>query len=90
MKVIARQTIFCAMPTLRGVITGEKSARGSDEVALLAARQIGNDVDVEVVDALADAMLGEEGFDGESLNQRGVQIDDVIGLVQQMSEHFYD
>jgi len=43
-----------------------------------------------VVSALADAMLGEEGFDGQALTPRGVQIDDLIGIVQQMSEHFYN
>jgi len=69
---------------------------GSPDLVIAAAAKIGRgevvpDEDAEaVVDALADAMLGDEGFDGESLNQRGVQIDDVIGLVQQMSEHFYD
>jgi hypothetical protein len=35
-------------------------------------------------------MLDRDGFDGEALTARGIEIDDLIGTVQQMSEHFYD
>jgi hypothetical protein len=35
-------------------------------------------------------MLSGEGFDGAELTVSGIRIDDVIGIVQQMSEHFYD
>ena len=48
------------------------------------------DEDAEaVIDALAIVMLGE-GFDGEDLTARGREIDDIVGIVEQMSEHFYD
>lgn len=43
-----------------------------------------------VVDAMTEAMLSDEGFDGEELTGWGRQIDDCIGIVQQYSEHFYD
>ncbi len=39
-----------------------------------------------VVDALVAAML-EDAYEG--LTARGCQIDDIIGVVQQMSEGFY-
>lgn len=60
--------------------------------AKIASREIVPDDDAEeVVDALARAMLADSAnFDGDELIGRGVEIDRVIGIVQQMSEHFYD
>ena len=61
-----------------------------------AAERIGrgevvpDDVTEAVVAALTDVMLDREGFDGEALTARGIEIDDLIGIAQQMSEHFYD
>jgi hypothetical protein len=41
-----------------------------------------------VVDALASAMT--EGYSQSAgLTERGIAIDDMIGVVQQMAEHFY-
>jgi hypothetical protein len=63
---------------------------------LTAAERIGRgevvpDDDAEaVVNALADVMLDRDGIDGQALTARGIEIDDLIGTVQQMSEHFYD
>jgi hypothetical protein len=51
---------------------------------------VADEVAEEVVDALAAAMLDDEGFDGQELTPRGIEIDGLIGIVQQMSEHFYD
>ena len=53
--------------------------------------QVVPDDDAEaVVDVLCNAMLGDEGFDGEALTTKGIEIDAIIGIVQQMSEHFYE
>jgi len=35
-------------------------------------------------------MLASDNFEGEELTGRGLEIDGLIGVVQQMSEHFYD
>jgi hypothetical protein len=44
-----------------------------------------------VVDALANVMSGDTGYrEDVGLTSRGIEIDDLIGVVQQMSEHFYD
>ena len=44
-----------------------------------------------VVEALAGAMLSDAGYnEREGLTAFGLQIDDLIGIVQQASEHFYD
>lgn len=50
------------------------------------------DAEVEaVVDALANVMLSDQGYsETQGLTERGIEIDDLIGVVQQMSEHFYD
>jgi hypothetical protein len=62
-----------------------------DVAAKIGRGEVVPDQDAEaVVDALANAMLGDEGFDGEGLTEQGNRIDDLIGIVQQMSEHFYD
>jgi hypothetical protein len=61
--------------------TAERIARG--EV-------LPDDAAEAVVAALTDAMLDSHGFDGEALTPQGIEIDDLIGIVQQMSEHFYD
>jgi len=42
-----------------------------------------------VVAALADVMT-EAYSEADGLTERGIEIDDLIGVVQQMSEHFYD
>ena len=70
-------------------------ATASDRVRDVAARigrgEVVPDEDAQaVVDVLSAVMLGEDGFDGQALTVRGRQIDDLIGIVQQMSEHFYD
>jgi hypothetical protein len=43
-----------------------------------------------VVNDLAAAMLAGENFEGEEPTGRGLEIDGLVGIVQQMSEHFYD
>jgi hypothetical protein len=70
---------------------------GAPQRVIEAAGRIGRgevvpDADAEaVVDALTSVMLGGEGYsEAEGLTERGIEIDDLIGVVQQMSEHFYD
>ena len=69
---------------------------GAPALVLAAAERIGRgevvpDDDAEAVaNALADVMLDRDGFDGEALTAQGIEIDDLIGTVQQMAEHFYD
>lgn len=43
-----------------------------------------------VVNALVAAMLDTDESDGRDLTARSREIDDIVGIVQQMSEHFYD
>jgi hypothetical protein len=43
----------------------------------------------ELVDALSDVMLNDEYDDLTGLTARGMAIEDVLGIVQQMSEGFY-
>lgn len=43
----------------------------------------------ELVGALSDVMLDQEYNDVDGLTARGRAIDDVLGIVQQMSEGFY-
>jgi len=65
---------------------------GAPALILAAAERIGRgevvpDDDAEAVaNALADVMLDRDGFDGKALTARGIEIDDLIGTVQQMSE----
>jgi hypothetical protein len=69
---------------------------GAPSHVLVAAERIGrgevvaDDDAAAVVNALVDVMLDDDGFDGEALTTRGTEIDDLIGIAQQMSEHFYD
>ena len=42
-----------------------------------------------LVSALADVMIEREYDEDLGLTRRGVEIDDVIGILQQMSEGFY-
>jgi hypothetical protein len=35
-------------------------------------------------------MLASDNFEGDKLSGRGIEIDGLIGIGQQMSEHFYD
>jgi hypothetical protein len=58
--------------------------------AKVARGEVVPDADAEaVVAALADQMLSNKGFNGEGLTSQGMEIDDIIGIVQQMSEGFY-
>jgi hypothetical protein len=63
-----------------------------DAADRIARGQVVPDEDAEaVVDALVAVMLADTGYDAEQgLTVRGNTIDDVIGVVQQMSEQFYD
>lgn len=57
-----------------------------DSAARIAEGAVPPDAEVEpVVDALADA-LDAEYSEGAGLTERGNSIDDIIGVVQQMSE----
>jgi hypothetical protein len=59
--------------------------------AKIAKGEVVQDEDAHaVVDALAAAMLVSSNFQGDELAARGIEIDGLIGVVQQMSEHFYD
>jgi hypothetical protein len=62
-----------------------------DAAARIGRGEVVPDDDAEAVaGALVDRMLDRDGFDGEALSARGIEVDDLIGIVQQMSEHFYD
>jgi hypothetical protein len=59
--------------------------------AKIAKGEVVPDEDAEaVVDALAAAMLINPNFEGDELAGRGIEINGLIGVVQQMSERFYD
>ena len=63
-----------------------------DAAARIGRGEVVPDEDAQaVVDALANLMLSDEGYsEAEGLTERGIEIDNLIGVVQQMSEHFYD
>lgn len=62
-----------------------------DAAERISRGEVVPDDDAEAVaGALADRMLDRDGFDGEALTARGIEVDDLIGIVRQMSEHFYD
>jgi hypothetical protein len=75
---------------LRELVAGSPPAVREAAERIAVGEAVSDDDANAVVDVLSDAMLGDAGFDGEALTARGVQIDDIIGVVQQMSEHFYD
>jgi hypothetical protein len=64
----------------------------SEAAVRIGRGEVVSDADAEaVVDALATAMLGDKGYSqAGGLTERGIEIDKLIGVVQQMSEHFYD
>jgi hypothetical protein len=54
--------------------------------ATIAKGEVVSDEDADaVVDALAAAMLVSPSFEGDELTGRGIEIDGLIGVVQQMS-----
>jgi hypothetical protein len=75
---------------LRELVADSPSAVRAAAERIATGEPVPDDDAEAVVDVLSDAMLAEQGFDGEALTARGVQIDEIIGIVQQMSEHFYD
>ena len=63
----------------------------SDAAVRIGRGEVVSDADAEVVvDALATAMLDKGYSEADGLTERGIEIDKLIGVVQQMSEHFYD
>jgi hypothetical protein len=72
----------------RQVCLSDRRPHGNVEVEAAPIEE-SDDADPPVIDT-SEAMLSDVGFDGEALTARGAQIDDIIGIVQQMSEHFYD
>jgi hypothetical protein len=62
-----------------------------DAAERIGAGEAVPDDDAEAVaNALAAAMLDNEGYDGQELTARGREVDGIVGIVQQMSVHFYD
>jgi len=86
----SRMTLSVAqVVAMNEALTGA-SPSVSDAAARIGRGEVVPDEDAEaVVNALSEAMLSNEGFDGQGLTTRGIEIDDIIGVVQQMSEHFY-
>jgi hypothetical protein len=75
---------------MREVLTGAPPSV-AEAAEGIGRGEVVSDSDAEaVVDALVAAMLGEEGYDGSGLTARGCEIDDIIGVAQQMSQSFYD
>jgi hypothetical protein len=76
------------------VLMRELLVRAEPDVALTAERiaegkpQPEAEVDA-LVSELSASMLSAPGFDGEELTEHRRQIDDIAGIVQQMSETFY-
>jgi hypothetical protein len=62
-----------------------------DAAERIGAGEAVPDDDAEAVaNALAAAMLDNEGYDGQELTAGGREVDGIVGIVQQMSVHFYD
>ena len=64
----------------------------TDAALRIGRSEVVPDAEAEaVVDALANVMLSDQGYsEAQGLTERGIEIDKLIGVVQQMSEHFYD
>jgi hypothetical protein len=75
---------------LRELVADSPPAVRAAAERIVSGEAVPDDDADAIVDVLSDAMLGDAGFDGEALTARGVRIGDMIGIVQQMSEHFYD
>lgn len=72
-------------------VLAQSSAEVQGTAARIARGEVVTDEEADaVVDVLAAAMLDDGNFDGEELTGRGAEIDGLVGVVQQMSEHFYD
>jgi hypothetical protein len=75
---------------MREALTGAPPSV-TDAAETIGRGEVVSDSDADtVVNALTAAMLGEEGYDGDELTARGREIDDIIGVAQQMSQTFYD
>jgi hypothetical protein len=87
----ARLSLSPEQMALMNEVLTNSPARVQATAAKIANGEVVPDGDADaVVDALAAAMLASDNFEGEELTRRGVEIDGLIGVVQQMSEHFYD
>jgi hypothetical protein len=53
MEVIAREAVLGPDPALRRIITGEKAARGRQVVSIETVRQVGDDMNIQVIDSFA-------------------------------------
>jgi hypothetical protein len=72
-------------------VVATSPSRVQATAAKIANGEVVPDEDADaVVAVLAAAMLASDNFEGEELTGRGLEVDGLIGVVQQMSEHFYD
>jgi hypothetical protein len=86
-----RLTLSAGQVALLNEILAQSPSGVRGSAARIARGEVVPDEDAgAVVDVLAAAMLADGNFDGEELTGLGLEIDGMIGVVQQMSEHFYD
>ena len=84
-----RTELTPAQVTLMHDVLADAPRRIKDAADRIGRGEVVPDPDAEaVVGALADAMA-EDYSETEGLSARGLAIDEFIGIVQQMSEHFY-
>jgi hypothetical protein len=75
---------------LMNEVLADSPSRIKETAAKVANGEVVPDGDADaVVDALAAAMVATDNL-GNELTGRGVEIDGLIGVVAQLSEHFYD
>lgn len=87
-----RKTVTPAQATLMNEVLLGAPRHVTEAAVRIGQGEVVSDVDAEaVVGALATAMLGDKGYSqAGGLTERGIEIDKLIGVVQQMSEHFYN
>ena len=86
-----RMTLSVAQIALMREVLGAAPPNVTEAVERVSRGEVVPDEDADVVvDALATAMLNDEGYQGDELTARGRQIDDIVGVVQQMSQRFYE
>ena len=82
-EIIARKTIFRALPALAGIAGFEKSASAGDKIQIFAPGRTADVMDVQIIDAAADVLPGlaaVEAANDPAMLQTDVKNVRIIGM----------